>query len=228
MSEQGCEQLTLFPAGSPVSRSLSPGTEKARLMTVFSGLRCSEWSRNSGRLGCLEKMCLESSIWHSTRCFLTWKISVTPRRRLLYRLAASMPRTSGNGSLFWPTPTTGAPLYGGTGNMNQLKALEKAGKLTAEEVRNLSSGSGGRSNPELIEWLMGYQKAFTELLPTPTASDYKGAPQGRYITGGYRHNLRELLESTPRGITGRMNPEYVEWLMGYPIGWTESNVSGTP
>ena len=37
----------------------------------------------------------------------------------------------------------------------------------------------------------------------------------------YRHQLDELVEATPLGIIGRMNPEFVEWLMGYPIGWTE-------
>jgi DNA (cytosine-5)-methyltransferase 1 len=42
-----------------------------------------------------------------------------------------------------------------------------------------------------------------------------------YRGGYYRHQLVELLEATPRGITGRMNPEWIEWLMGYPIGWTE-------
>jgi hypothetical protein len=30
--------------------------------------------------------------------------------------------------------------------------------------------------------------------------------------------IGELLRA---GITGKLNPEYIEWLMGYPIGWTE-------
>lgn len=42
---------------------------------------------------------------------------------------------------------------------------------------------------------------------------------------GYRGNLQELVEVTPLGVIGRMNPEYAEWLMGYPIGWTELNAS---
>ena len=42
---------------------------------------------------------------------------------------------------------------------------------------------------------------------------------------GYRGNLQELVEVTPRGVIGRMNPEYAEWLMGYKTGWTESDVS---
>lgn len=39
--------------------------------------------------------------------------------------------------------------------------------------------------------------------------------------GYYRTQLVELVEATPRGTIGRLNPEFVEWLMGYPTGWTE-------
>ncbi len=43
------------------------------------------------------------------------------------------------------------------------------------------------------------------------------------VCGGvnYDKQLRSLLEATPRGSIGRMNPNWIEWLMGYPIGWTE-------
>lgn len=43
----------------------------------------------------------------------------------------------------------------------------------------------------------------------------------------YRSQLCELVEATPLGIIGRMNPAWVEWLMGFPIGWTELNASET-
>ena len=43
----------------------------------------------------------------------------------------------------------------------------------------------------------------------------------------YRSQLDEFLECTPLGKIGLMNPEFIEWLMGYPIGWTELNVSET-
>ena len=47
--------------------------------------------------------------------------------------------------------------------------------------------------------------------------------EAEQICGGvhYRHQLMELLEATPRGSIGRTNPAWIEWLMGYPIGWTE-------
>ena len=46
-------------------------------------------------------------------------------------------------------------------------------------------------------------------------------------TSAYRHRLCELLEVTPLGRLGPMNPAWVEWLMGYPIGWTELSASET-
>lgn len=44
---------------------------------------------------------------------------------------------------------------------------------------------------------------------------------------GYDGLLRTLVEVTPRGRLGPMNPAWVEWLMGYPIGWTALNASET-
>lgn len=38
---------------------------------------------------------------------------------------------------------------------------------------------------------------------------------------GYDGLLRSFLEVTPLGRIGYLNPEYLEWLMGYPIGWSE-------
>ena len=40
---------------------------------------------------------------------------------------------------------------------------------------------------------------------------------------GYDGLLRSLVEVTPFGRIGQMNPTWVEWLMGYPTGWTDLN-----
>jgi DNA (cytosine-5)-methyltransferase 1 len=45
---------------------------------------------------------------------------------------------------------------------------------------------------------------------TPQARDWKGKP-------GKNTNLGSLCHQ----ITGKLNPTWVEWLMGYPLGWTE-------
>ena len=184
MKKQVCGQLTFFPEGFPVSRSALQDSDEARMMTVSSGRKCAASYGKSGRLGCLVKTCLESSIWHSTRCSLIWKPVVTKDRRLLFRLVASMRRTNDTGSQFWPTPSTGAALCAGTGNFKTLQAMAKAGLITEEERRQLSQGNGGKTNPGLLEWLMGYEQRFTELIPTPTARDWKGGKASRYAGGG--------------------------------------------
>lgn len=227
MKPQDYEQLTLFPEASLnlASRSAVPGSAEARRMTVTSGRKCLELSKKSGPLGALERMLLESSAWHSTRCFLTWKAKATKQGRLLFRLVPSTPRTGGTDAPLWlgtmtasqtggnhglrsqerrkgrapspeefvtmwptvtasdwkhrgpnsrqqglpeavrmfPTPTTGAGLCGGTGNYQQLKALEEAGEISEEERRSMAAGNGGQLNPAWVEWLMGFPPGWTEL-----------------------------------------------------------------
>ena len=146
-------------------------------MTVTSGLRCLESYQRSGPLGCLVRMCLESSIWHSTRCLLTWKTRDTKQKRSLFRLAVSMPHTEENESPFWPTPM--ASSWGSTGSRRTLARMAARGLITEEERRQLSAGNC-KANPELWEWLMGYEAQFTKLIPTPTATDYRGGCLSRY------------------------------------------------
>ena len=187
MKEQVYEQLTLFQEDSRVNRSPLPDSKEAKMMTVTSGQKCSELYKNSSPLGCLVRMCLESSIWHSTRSLLTWKTQDTPSKHLLFRLAVSMPRTKENDAPFWPTPVNSGGMCGGTGAIKTLKAMERKGLITEEERRNFQQGNGGKTNPQLLEWLMGYEQAFTMLIPTPTATDYKGGAMTRwYPVGSYK------------------------------------------
>lgn len=50
--------------------------------------------------------------------------------------------------------------------------------------------------------------------PTPATSDYKGSSQPGQRRG-------QLSEATEPGSQGRLNPEWVEMLMGFPAGWTD-------
>src|SRR5574343_604673 len=93
-------------AAFPVSHLVSPGSEAARQMTVSSGLRCCALLRNSNPLGCLARMLLASSTWNSTIVWLTWRHKATPRKRLLFQLAPSMPRTEGTEFGLWATPNS--------------------------------------------------------------------------------------------------------------------------
>ena len=52
---------------------------------------------------------------------------------------------------------------------------------------------------------------FCKRYPTPRARDWKGMSQrGAFAPG----------DCLPNALGGRPNPEFAEWLMGWPIGWT--------
>ena len=58
-------------------------------------------------------------------------------------------------------------------------------------------------------------------LPTPTARDWRS---GKASQATHDKNSRPLSEQ----IGGQLNPTWVEWLMGFPLGWTALDASETP
>ena len=105
-----------------------------------------------------------------------------------------------------------------------MQKMADKGLITEQERRAFASGNGGKLNPQFVEWLMGYEQNFTEkLIPTPRACAHSGTIAKSWKNSGGVHDSRieNLLEVTPLGRIGRMNPNWIEWLMGYPIGWTE-------
>lgn len=50
-----------------------------------------------------------------------------------------------------------------------------------------------------------------QMLPTPTSNRWDGLQS---------HGVNV--------VSGQLNPQWVEWLMGYPDGWTDLKGSGTP
>jgi hypothetical protein len=55
--------------------------------------------------------------------------------------------------------------------------------------------------------------------PTPSASDHKDS----YSPGQRRGQLSEAVQDS-----GKLDPEFVEWLMGFPIGWSDLEGSAMP
>ena len=100
----------------------------------------------------------------------------------------------------------------------------------------------------------GYSSSASQMWPTPTARDCKGANSMEHLTQpkmpGNSHHVCQLanavkLFTTPYAadaqgshggnncrslrtdVAGQLNPTWVEWLMGFPPGWTDLNVSET-
>ena len=52
--------------------------------------------------------------------------------------------------------------------------------------------------------------------PTPSANDWKGSSRGGQRRGQLTDPDMGVIEAG-----GQLNPDWVEWLMGWPIGWTD-------
>lgn len=159
------------------SHSVQPGSAEARRMTVISGRKCCELYRKSGPLWSLVRTLLVSSAWRSTRCYLTWKASATPARRLLFRLVPSMPRTEETGSQLWPTIRMSeykgcGPYWSKSANHNLRKKY-----LTGTVISHYRIRHGGILNPKWAEWLMGFPLGWTDLSASETPSSTSSSTQ---------------------------------------------------
>jgi hypothetical protein len=61
-----------------------------------------------------------------------------------------------------------------------------------------------------------------ETFPTPSVAMGKGSSEGALTRVDGRSRLRNRLDYWVErdGKSGRLNPDFVEWVMGWPIGWT--------
>lgn len=184
-------------------------------MTVTSGRQCATLSRKTGPLGSLVKMCLESSRWNSTIVALTWKTKVTKFNRLLFQLAPSMPDTGEIESGLLPTPCKAAEAPNlGSNKVNGPKSLIAAARLMPTPTSR--DGKDGKVNSCKNVKVNGLLGRAVHLMATPHANCANGI--GSHGTGA--DNLQTQ-------VGGSLNPEFVEWLMGYPIGYTALNPSAT-
>ena len=185
------------------------------------GRKCAELLARSDPLGYLLKTLLVTSPWGSTRCSLTWKPTATPGGRLLFRLQPLTPRTSGSESGSW--------LATATATANQLcPSMQKhpgcraifptplAGDGKKASSMSKARKASGRKPDSLPEYV--------RMWPTPTARDHKDTGDCANVP------VNALLGRAvgPSRASGSLNPQWVEWLMGYPEGWTESELSATP
>lgn len=184
--------------------------------------------------------------WSSKQSGKTLKSSGIDPSQLLYQLAVSVPRTDDTGYSFWGTPSAADAVgsHGGgqgkslrTDIANWKKGLwptprandaVKRGNIT-DDPRNGLPGAvrlwptpragdgnhGGpnsrdsRGNPAL--------SGVVHLWPTPAAQDAKNAtlPPSQFERDTVPGAVMR------QGHQGQLNPEWMEALMNFPIGWTD-------
>lgn len=131
----------------------------------------------------------------------------------------------------WPTPMGSEretrPKVYPRGNPNLAAAVQRFPTPTVSEAERGHGYqmSNGKAYPTLTGAVGAAPGPDGKYFPTPAAQDGHNSSlppsqAGRDTIPG------RLVEE--RGSDGVLNPEWVEWLMGFPIGWTDVEPSETP
>lgn len=110
-------------------------------------------------------------------------------------------------------------LKGGCSNLREKVHLIPTPRVGGQE------GYETRAKRKGHDIALSYLESWVEFFPTPTRRDYKGAngPAHFEKKSGPRHinQLPNYLKYQKGDTTGQLNPYWTEWLMGFPVGWTE-------
>ena len=226
MSKEKSMQPKLLQEDFLANHSALQEKENQQQMIVTSGMKCLESLEKQNQDGLLEKMLkvllTSTKAWYSDRCLLTWKTKVSKANVLLFQLQASVhgikEKGSGLSHVMFQTPT-----------VTEIPARSKE----AMEKRIAFRKSIGRNSVPAGNLLEQIQTMF----PTPSASchmDVVAPPetvtqnnQGWSVTrvgtgtkfGAKLNDVVNKLDQEKLG--GKLNPNFVEFLMGYPMNWTK-------
>ncbi len=210
--------------------------------------RASEAGSGGTCLGSFVRYDLDSCSWKTAQCSLlegldeyseTWPRSGTMRSGVCWEQTTVAPLTAASGFGSWPTPTKHiASEYGAPSQIAARDALNLGDLILAQHRGKLAPTPHGHSP----------KSARRHSFPTPTAGDAKSSGAAGYSTASGRHTGTTLTDAIVRFPTptandwkgpnnsgsgtassnglatragGQLNPTWVEWLMGWPLGWTD-------
>lgn len=177
--------------------------EKERTMTATSGLQCLNASlfsdQNGSSLKTFLDLFLGTKAWFSSKCALTWKTKTTKYNRSLFQLSPSMRHTNETGYGLLLTPRASEA------EENQARFVERNGDRTMRAFPNVSTQIAMLPTPDANMGNRGEAKDLSTIRPSG------------------HHKQRKLNDIVKHGAsTGlKLQPRFVEWMMGFPDDWTE-------
>jgi hypothetical protein len=221
---RGAELLTWYLAGFPVQTSAPPA--EAPASPESSPAYGWRWPGSSARYDRATRS------WRTRQCSLlegsdvyseTWPRWGSMRDGELCLLKTPVLFTYERGSGLLPTPTANE------GGYNQSPSPHAAVRPTLSTMarRNLIRIPTPRANDAEKRGQIDAENprnglaGFVRRLPTPRASDGEkcsSLSQKRQMDGRKADSLPEITRRETG--SGLLNPTWVEWLMGWPLGWT--------
>ncbi len=163
----------------------------------------------------------------------TWPKSGLIQDGMLYLLPRVAPHTGGTGygllpSHSIPTPTASDHIVRKSTSSEKQNPLTNKTMSLDRWVNHWPTPTAAIADKEVV----GSHKnnnlvAYAKMFPTPPSTDYKGARSLKAVQERARNSTRgvrlpeHLSRESRAHVGGQLNPNWVEWLMGWPIGWTD-------
>lgn len=232
----------LSAAASPVKMCHAPALEKA-LRTAMGKLLDPDYGENTHALltsldhdgswlkmseGCCQQVLISDREETSELFSGTWPTWGMMRAGRVTALKPLVRRTKEKESLSWPTPLSGK--WKDSGNIERLaeyadtkqrNLTRLVAKITVQNWPTpvVSDGAQCKKTNKHAVNLIDQVKHECNW-PTPTKSDYKGAGPTNIRKDG-KNRANDRLDYAVYSPQGQLNADWVEILMGLPIGWTD-------
>jgi hypothetical protein len=175
--------------------------------------------------------------WYSMRCKLSWKLKATKCSRFYFQLVPSMLPIEETGYGLLPTPTgmVGDAYADNSPNSHlrhtpNIATLAEQGLLPTPNTRDWKDNIGNGKDAPSIGVTRGYSlgQKINSMLPTPAASDWKGAyrPESMKNKDGTFSREERLVNiylktgEEYNSKTSQLSPHFVMEMMGFPTDWT--------
>lgn len=215
LTDDRCEELlTWFRAGFPVRTSASQ--ERAPASTESDPECGRTWHASLARFDrdtSSWRTLQQSLLGDSDECSVTWPRSGMTADGLCLELPMSGRRTSEIGSGLWPTPLANDALNRGNFDVtNPRNGLPAAVKKWPTPTSSLGTKVGRVTPRKSREGGTLIEEVSRQMYATPNARDWKDTSP----TQGNRKS-----PNLGAQVGGSLNPTWVEWLMGWPLEWTD-------
>lgn len=210
----GAELLMWWLAGFRAKTSALQEKEPASLVNAPAcGLKWRASLAKFDPVSCSWKTVQLSLLEDSELSSVTWPRSGMTADGQCWELPMSERRTSGIDSGFWPTPVA-------SDTSSRTKPYAQGGTPLSLAVKWPTPTVCGNYNRKGASATSGDGLATAvRMWPTPTAHNAK--------EGAHKSEYEKNTPTLAAQAGGPLNPTWVEWLMGWPLGWTDLKPSAT-